>query len=392
MIFISYSREDRVWAERVTSMLRVRGRHVVRDPVLVEGDPFWRDTVRQILENSRVVLVLWSKYAARSPWVDQEVRAFQAKGRFLCLDETPLPGRPEQEQDLDAGMTSWMKVGEAPAIGDLTVIAKLLCGNVLQKQEVYVQPEYSDRDCDDEAASVHRRRMECLAAQEARLARFRREAGTRFGAITRSADGTLIGVDGSRLLRVPGGCGGGSEAHVYMSATPVTNGQYRIFIDETGYPPPPAWQGPAFRLPDTPVVGVSWFEAMAYAAWVGGELPTQQEWRRAASGGNPRVEYATWNGRLSRCTAHFGNPFGVGAPQVSCAYRPNSSGFYGMCGNTWDWCSTHDGPHHVICGGGYMDSAPFCRVMASYRNAPLDRDCCVGFRIKLVSRKVPQGE
>jgi TIR domain len=97
MIFISYSREDRVWAERVTSMLRVRGRHVVRDPVLVEGDPFWRDTVRQILENSRVVLVLWSKYAARSPWVDQEVRAFQAKGRFLCLDEPPLPGRPEQE-------------------------------------------------------------------------------------------------------------------------------------------------------------------------------------------------------------------------------------------------------------------------------------------------------
>jgi formylglycine-generating enzyme required for sulfatase activity len=191
-------------------------------------------------------------------------------------------------------------------------------------------------------------------------------------------------ADGTRLIRLPAEISGGDMVH--LAATPVTNAQYRRFLEATGYASPPTWARAAFRRPDAPVVGVTWFEAMAYAAWCGGDLPSRAEWEWAATGGDPGVEYGTAQGRLSQAMAHFGVALGEGAPCPSEAYPPNRLAFSGMCGNTWDWCRTSDGSHQVICGGGYMDAALFCRARAAYRNAAIDRDCCVGFRIRIVLR------
>ncbi|MEA2415625.1 MAG: hypothetical protein QOI58_2282, partial [Thermoanaerobaculia bacterium] len=49
-----------------------------------------------------------------------------------------------------------------------------------------------------------------------------------------------------------------------MAACQVTNSEYAAFANATGHAPPPA----PFNDPEQPVVGVSWFEAVAYCDWL----------------------------------------------------------------------------------------------------------------------------
>jgi formylglycine-generating enzyme required for sulfatase activity len=72
----------------------------------------------------------------------------------------------------------------------------------------------------------------------------------------------------------------------YIDKFEVTNEQYRKFCDETHrpYPPSPFWNPEYFTTqPQSPVVGVSWDDAAAYAKWAGKRLPTEEEWEKAAS-------------------------------------------------------------------------------------------------------------
>src|SRR6266581_1547845 len=74
-----------------------------------------------------------------------------------------------------------------------------------------------------------------------------------------------------------------------MSRTPVTNLEYARFLAVGRTPEPPWWTDPAFWAPDQPVVGVTWFDAMAYAASPARDPrgPAEGE-RRASRGGSWR--------------------------------------------------------------------------------------------------------
>ncbi|MBA2593048.1 MAG: SUMF1/EgtB/PvdO family nonheme iron enzyme [Gammaproteobacteria bacterium] len=82
-----------------------------------------------------------------------------------------------------------------------------------------------------------------------------------------------------------------------MGRYPVTVTEYRRFLESGGYADPRYWTagGPGdrqapdhweeqFQFPNRPVVGVSWYEALAYCRWAGGTLRSEREWERAARG------------------------------------------------------------------------------------------------------------
>ena len=86
-------------------------------------------------------------------------------------------------------------------------------------------------------------------------------------------------------------------AHVdvfYIDKFPITNSQYKKFIDATWTKEPFNWGEAQFNKPLQPVVGVSWHDAVAYAKWTGKRLPKETEWEKAARGTDGR-EYPWGN-------------------------------------------------------------------------------------------------
>ncbi|MEK8144251.1 formylglycine-generating enzyme family protein [Streptomyces sp. M10(2022)] len=72
----------------------------------------------------------------------------------------------------------------------------------------------------------------------------------------------------------------------YIDVYPVTNNDYARFVAATGYEPPQHWHRGMCpdSILDHPVVFVTWHDVSAYAAWAGKELPTAQQWEKAARG------------------------------------------------------------------------------------------------------------
>lgn len=185
-----------------------------------------------------------------------------------------------------------------------------------------------------------------------------------------------------------------------LAATAVTNAQFAAFVDATGYTTvaereldaadfpqlPPAerapgslvftptdgpvdlrdwrawWRwvpGASWRHPSGPgsdldarerhpVVHIAYPDALAYADWAGGRLPTEAEWEFAARGGLDQATFAwgedpnqrdepfanTWQGRFPYLNT--GARGWVGTAPVG-SFPPNAFGLFEMTGNTWEW-------------------------------------------------------
>ncbi len=151
----------------------------------------------------------------------------------------------------------------------------------------------------------------------------------------------------------------------YIDRTEVTNAQYKRFVDETDYRPPPHWQNETFAEgeADQPVTNVCFEEAAAYAKWAGKRLPTEAEWEKAARGVDGR--FYPWGNAFDRNSCHHMRKTAAGTVPVG-SYPGGASpwGVLDMLGNVWEWT---DGWFVAYPGNERTDTrAPYgetCRVL-----------------------------
>ncbi len=156
-----------------------------------------------------------------------------------------------------------------------------------------------------------------------------------------------------------------------------------------------------------PVVEVSWYAAVAYAAWAGKRLPTEAEWEYAARGGLAGKKYP-WGDTIDISHANYGNEVRGTTPVGH--YAPNGYGLYDMAGNVDEWCLdeydegfyasspaqnplsgspdiqtlldnyTSAGLFHVLRGGSWDIAAEGVRVSERYSLPPSYTNGGAGFR------------
>ena len=159
----------------------------------------------------------------------------------------------------------------------------------------------------------------------------------------------------------------------YIDIYEVTNAQYRKFIQFRGHAEPEYWNNSNYNQPNQPVVGVTWYDAMAYAQWAGKRLPTEAEWEYAARGGLKGKRYP-WGDNISHDDANY---LGTGGRDTWAttasvgSFPPNNYGLYDMAGNVWEWCLDEydkdfyrNSPRRNPVGGGQTPAG----IIKSYKN------------------------
>ena len=185
---------------------------------------------------------------------------------------------------------------------------------------------------------------------------------------------------------------------------PVTNREYRIFVEDRGAAEPPFWREEPFSDPDKPVVGISWFEAVAYCAWLSERigchfrLPTEAEWERAARGGKEGKLYP-WGDLPPSERPHPGHDSERGGPERVGVDEANGFGLYDMSGGVHEWCSDYydaayyrtspernpqgpsSGHRRVSRGGSWRHRIKFSRCAARSSLLPTFQYGDYGFRL-----------
>ena len=202
----------------------------------------------------------------------------------------------------------------------------------------------------------------------------------------------------------------------YIDKCEVTNAQYEEFILAGGYQHKTFWTEVGWDFiqknqistplkygrnsvstePDQPVIGVSWYEANAYATWAGKRLPTEAEWEKAARGTDRRIY--PWGNKMVFSKLKY---FPHSAKLLTVGSFPAGASSYGvmdMAGSLWEWTADwygatyyaqspeknpkgpDDGEYRVLRGGGWDSIRLQLQCTYRYYDKENRRTYNIGFR------------
>jgi len=208
-----------------------------------------------------------------------------------------------------------------------------------------------------------------------------------------------------------------------ISKYPVTNEEYRRFVEAGGYSTkeywtkdgwewkerekitePEYWHSRKWNGANFPVVGVSWYEVFAYARWLSRvtgkkyRLPTEAEWEKAARGTDGRIY--PWGGEFDKVNCNS-EEIGLNRTSPVGIFPSGQSPYelFDMAGNVWEWCSDWyggdyykkspgknpkgpgSGSNRVFRGGSWYFDSRFVRCAGRDGLDPANRFGSIGCRL-----------
>jgi formylglycine-generating enzyme required for sulfatase activity len=408
--------------------------------VLVLGQAITRPVIREYwrARKHKKPRLVFLKKCARTPAVQKFIEIIRGEVKYAEFAQT---------NDLDRQI--WQAVGALLIDGvrkyklsanDIVILTGFL--SQLPKLESLIQP--AETPPTEDAPRVH-----VLEPEKPRIE-------------TPDLPPIKIGKDGKRMILIPAGefLRGTSDADIlemtlrfgwksewfddekpqrkiyldayYIAETPVTNEEYKKFVDATGHRVPYGWDENWRTYPtgkhDHPVVNVTWEDANAYARWVGGRLPTEAEWEKAARGTDGR-RYPwgnDWDRNKCNTASHWVDEDVRTYEDWERKFKPrwekewrgkkimttlvgqfqNGASPYGcldMAGNVWEWCADwYDaeyyknsparnpknetvGSYRVLRGGSWFTDDDLARGACRLIDYPDNDFNYVGFRVVVSS-------
>jgi len=202
-------------------------------------------------------------------------------------------------------------------------------------------------------------------------------------------------------------------ADFWLDRIEVTHAQYERCVTAGACKASDQVNSSGINGPMQPVVGIAWFDALAYCTWVGGRLPTEAEWEYAARG--PQGLKFPWgNGydgaRVNSCDVNCGSEWAdksvndgyvYSAPSGNYPAGASWAGVLDMSGNVAEWVADWYGPYsserqtnptgptngegRVVRGGSWGSDVALQRSADRFYFAPSATATDIGFRCVLAA-------
>lgn len=418
-VFISYSTLDQKIAEALCAYLEQHGiRCFVAYRDIPRGLP-WAKTIVEAIEQSRMMVVVFSDNYNKSVQVDREIEIASDENLPILAFRT-TKDKYQGAKKYYLKNINWIDAFPYPEMVFGSVVenvAKLLGMSVRKDDEktalntMATKPSHNTR-----SAKWIIRVVIGVFSLVVIISLFyvfqNRDKGLSKGYVE-----SELGLD-MRMVLVTGGSfqmgsndGEEDEKPVhtvtldsyYISATEITQSQWEAVMGTTVFEQArKAGLSVAGVGDDFPMYCVSWDEAMAFCQELSNitgktyTLPSEAQWEYAARGGvksmgnkysgSQSADVVAWYVANSKSSTH-----------PVAKKRPNELGLYDMSGNVWEWCRDLDASYpgalqtnttdslygvcRIIRGGGWNRNASRCRVSYRGRNIPSNRNNPYGFRV-----------